>query len=199
MAKLSSVAINSANAQMMGKEVCHWLPRLRFIYTNTHRLARGFTGNAPQKNVAYRAQLNREWVHATRTRNPVDKFGIASTYIRRWGGLVANSDNTILDYASKSNRQLIDLGTRGIASWSKLLAVRNPRKYPIYDARVAFSLNALQAIINGTIDHWFHVPSTRITWIAGHLATLRGLCSAHADIPAGRHINSTWTGMMQWA
>jgi hypothetical protein len=35
---------------------------------------------------------------------------------------------------------------KGVATWSKILTVRNPNYYAIYDARVAASLNAIQLI-----------------------------------------------------
>lgn len=183
MAKLSSVAINTATARMISNEIRLWLPRLRHIYTDTHPLSIHFVGNAPSKNIAYRRKLNGDWKRASRSKIFADKFDIADTYIRKWGGLVANKDATIRNYASTPDIQLINRGAKGIASWSKLLSVRNPRRYPIYDARVAFSLNALQAMTIGSIDHWFHVPSTRITWIDSHLAALQALCSSHAIVP----------------
>jgi hypothetical protein len=39
---------------------------------------------------------------------------------------------------------LAESDLQGVATWSKILAVQNPNRYPIYDARVAASLNAIQ-------------------------------------------------------
>lgn len=52
----------------------------------------------------------------------------------------------MLTYINANVDQLISLGSKGIATWSKILSIRNPSKYAIYDARVAVSLNSIQKI-----------------------------------------------------
>ena len=42
--------------------------------------------------------------------------------------------------------ELVGRGISGIASWSKLLAIRDPERFAIFDARVAVALNALQIV-----------------------------------------------------
>jgi hypothetical protein len=77
------------------------------------------------------------------------KISLVHYYISTWGGVRRNSPENIKFYALQFPDQLIALGTKGVASWSKALCVQNPYCYAIYDARVAVSLNALQ-IINRT-------------------------------------------------
>jgi hypothetical protein len=49
---------------------------------------------------------------------------------------------------------------KGVATWSKILAIRNPDKYPIYDARVGAALVALQLLKETTNPFLFaQVPS----------------------------------------
>ena len=64
-------------------------------------------------------------------------------YVRDWGGVRTNKQVTLDKYIGTSSDNLIDRGEKGIASWSKMLSVRDPKKYVIYDARVAMSLNTI--------------------------------------------------------
>ncbi len=56
--------------------------------------------------------------------------------------------------ASGDNEELLGKGISGVASYSKVLAIREPETFAIYDARVAVSLNAIQ-LIAGCPDGWF--------------------------------------------
>ena len=49
-------------------------------------------------------------------------------------------------YCSWANREDPSTPLSGISSFSKILAIKGPDKYAIYDARVAVSLNAIQII-----------------------------------------------------
>lgn len=51
------------------------------------------------------------------------------------------------------DEKLLELGISGVASYSKVLAIRDPKAYAIYDARVAVSLNAIQ-LIAGCSEGW---------------------------------------------
>lgn len=69
--------------------------------------------------------------------------------ISDWGG-IRRGDAVITKWLvslgdferSRVTQFVTDIGTKRIASWSKLLSFRDPRTYAIYDARTAFSLNA---------------------------------------------------------
>ena len=62
---------------------------------------------------------------------------IATWYVSVWGGIRANKIGTIERYVRLSEEQLAASDLQGVATWSKILTVRNPNYYPIYDARVA--------------------------------------------------------------
>jgi hypothetical protein len=70
--------------------------------------------------------------------------GLQIWYVKNWGGVKRNSPETLEGYIKSSPEELFCLGTKGVATWSKILSVRNPSKFAIYDARVALSINSLQ-------------------------------------------------------
>ena len=96
--------------------------------------------NQYHQNISLKEQLSKKYAVA----DSRDKITFTRYYISTWGGIHTNRDETIKCYALSSSEHLISLGTKGIASWSKALCMRDHEKYPIYDARVAFSLNLLQ-------------------------------------------------------
>jgi len=85
--------------------------------------------------------------------DPTQRLRIASWVIRDWGGVRGNAPETIRRYASTDSGELIGAGITGIASWSKVLAVADPCRFAIYDARVAVSLNAIQLVYGGNQLH----------------------------------------------
>jgi hypothetical protein len=101
--------------------------------------------NQYHQNVYLKQRLHQLW------QDGIDetKISLVHYYISTWGSVRRNSPENIKFYALQSPDELIELGTKGVASWSKALCVQNPHRYAIYDARVAVSLNALQ-IINKT-------------------------------------------------
>ncbi len=81
-------------------------------------------------------------------------------YVKNWGGVKGNKSETLIEYVNSSSDQLISLGKKGVATWSKMLAVRDPLKYVIYDARVAVSLNSLQRLYKTVNPYLFpQLPS----------------------------------------
>ncbi|WP_262032004.1 hypothetical protein [Microvirga sp. Mcv34] len=62
----------------------------------------------------------------------------------KWGGVPSNKEETIRTYIGQSEDELAGRGAGGVATWSKILVLRNPDRYAIFDARVAMALNALQ-------------------------------------------------------
>lgn len=67
-------------------------------------------------------------------------------YVSRWGGVRRNADATIQRYVLTMDADLAGGPLAGIASWSKVLAMRDPARYAIFDARVSAALNALQIV-----------------------------------------------------
>lgn len=97
-------------------------------------------GNQFRKNVALKRRLSTRWQEADES----ERYTLANFYVSEWGGIRNNSEDTLRFYCSARPKDLINAGTHGISSWSKVLCIRNPRSYAIYDARVAVALNALQ-------------------------------------------------------
>jgi len=94
-----------------------------------------------------------------------DEFQI--WYVTRWGGVRGNKPDTLNRYMNSSAEELVALGEKGIASWSKILSLRNPLKYPIYDARVAISLNSIQKKYNVSNPMFFpQLPSRNKKFVA---------------------------------
>ncbi len=79
-----------------------------------------------------------------------DRAALARWYVGRWGGIYANKDETLQGYVLLPEDELEGAALAGVATWSKILAMRNPARYAIFDARVSAALNALQ--ISGGAD-----------------------------------------------
>lgn len=97
--------------------------------------------NAYEKSRNLRSMINNE----INNRSPISN-DLQIWYVKNWGGVKSNKNETMLTYMNANVDQLISLGSKGIATWSKILSIRNPSEYAIYDARVAVSLNSIQKI-----------------------------------------------------
>lgn len=75
-----------------------------------------------------------------------ERIRLATWYVNDWGGVRGNAAKTIARYALETPETVMVSGIAGIASYSKVLTIRDPQKYAIYDARVALSLNAIQIL-----------------------------------------------------
>ncbi|EZP73669.1 hypothetical protein BV96_01112 [Sphingomonas paucimobilis] len=175
--------LHGKGAELVGEELARWLPRLRHIYTANHKLSTHFPGTAPEKNIAFRKEMHEKWRGASAKGDTAEKIALANHYVIDWGGVKSNKPETLERYSGMRSRDLISLGMQGISSWSKIISIHSPRKYPIYDARVALSLNAIQAVILGEIRLWFHIPSTQIKTIPIEAAKLQTLCISASSIP----------------
>lgn len=131
------------------------------IYTwNFKSLPEGLspiTANNPaHKNILLRQALHNELKMCSNSRRCM----LIEWYIRDWGGIKSNKKATLEKYSSKNPPELITQGINGIASWSKALSIIDPAKYAIFDARVAFSLNAIQEIKKVEFPYFFpNLPS----------------------------------------
>ncbi|HET6410269.1 MAG TPA: hypothetical protein VFG14_20430 [Chthoniobacteraceae bacterium] len=114
------------------------------------------SSNWMERNSELRAYLSDAWRSADR--NQREEF--VSWYIKKWGGIKRLGVQHVVAYAAgPASIDMTDF-TR-IASWSKALAMMDPHQFAIYDARVAFALNAVQAIKLGWIPTWFRIPTTQ--------------------------------------
>lgn len=91
--------------------------------------------------------------------SPERRGDIADYAVRVWGGVRSNAAATMQSYVHTISNGQLPQNHKGIASWSKVAAFSNPDQHAIFDARVSFSLNAIQ-ILHGTGERlWFpHLP-----------------------------------------
>lgn len=80
--------------------------------------------------------------------------------VLEWGGIRGNNEKTILKYATQPAKSLWSQ-SKGVASWSKVLAFRHPDKYFIYDYRVAFVLNYILVSHAEEIGQYFFIPPSQ--------------------------------------
>jgi hypothetical protein len=111
---------------------------------NRNRLPIGISlspGTTFQENVALKLALHQRWLTYKNERSALEKY-----YVADWGGVRGNAPTTLEKYASLMPQDLLQFGAVGIATWSKILCVRNPYDYAIFDARVSIALNFLQVV-----------------------------------------------------
>lgn len=90
-------------------------------------------------NVQLKRSLSEAW-HLSGS----DRAALAQWYVGRWGGIRANKEATLQGYIILSENELERAPLTGVATWSKILAMRDPTRYAIFDARVSAAINALQ-------------------------------------------------------
>lgn len=145
---------------------------------NTRTLPSGVSlpvGNQYTKNVALKLQLNQLWTAADRNQ----RFDLAKYYVSTWGGVRGNKDSTLMKYVLETPTSMIGDGIKGIASWSKVLCIRNPRKYAIFDARVSTALNCSQIIGGVRNGELFPLLAGQNQTIKGANAKIKAHAQAH--------------------
>ena len=106
-----------------------------------------------EENVDLKYKLHQAWVKLSPKEDYRSVFEFSKYYVSTWGGVHRNGEKTLQRYILSDPEELIDCQKeKGIASWSKILCIRNPDKYAIFDARVSFALNALQILSNTDRD-----------------------------------------------
>lgn len=159
--------------------------------------------HALRVEVANRARL----LHILRGNEREAKLeSLCSFVIKDWGALRANKNETIANYVrTYTSRHISDLSGitsldhlheqsgcnfrfKGISSWSKWLNFIWHEWALIYDARIAFALNAIH-ILRGVNAHAFPVPQGRDRFLSTMdtqtLAALGYLKCLRAPIPDG--------------
>jgi len=99
-----------------------------------------------EKNLELKRRLAECWALNERA----DQMRLANYYVREFGGIRANDAQTISGYVETLRGGHLP-PFQGIASWSKIASIANCNRYAIFDARVAFALNAIQ-VLNGVDD-----------------------------------------------
>lgn len=119
---------------------------------------------------------------------------IQNWYVTNWGGVRSNRKETLKKYCELSAPELISLGSKGIASWSKMLSIRDPSQYCIYDARVGFALNAVQAIYKVDDPIYFPLLPSRNTFIRSSEPYIRELFK---EVPLAKDFYMTYNSILK--
>ena len=114
------------------------------------------SGTNFEENVRLKLFLNKIWNEEEWSRRK-----IVGWIISDWGGIRSNKQSTLEKYYKESLQENPKTPLTGIASFSKVLAIKDPLKYAIYDARVAVGLNAIQMILAVTSGEIFPYLSGR--------------------------------------
>jgi len=102
-----------------------------------------FSGDPPRQNIEMKQHLAKYWANASIN----EKIRVSKWIVSDWGGIHRNSDMTILGYINQADAEYPATPFYGIASYSKILAIKAPEGYAVFDARVAASLNAVQLLL----------------------------------------------------
>mgnify|MGYP005849771015 CR=1 FL=1 len=100
--------------------------------------------------IALKQELHKKWKSFD---DDETHFQIAQSIVAHWGGVKGNKESTLRKYIENFKKDSFETPLKGVASYSKILAIIDPEKYAIYDARVAVALNAIQVnrnVVNGT-------------------------------------------------
>lgn len=116
-----------------------------------------------EKTISLRNQL-REYIRA----NPDRKVSVADYYIKEWGGIrrFDQSQQTVSYFSCYEDSEERPKDFRpnfsSVSSWSKWASLVCPKWACIYDARVAYSINAINYLSNGE-GKIFPAPNGRNT------------------------------------
>lgn len=134
------------------------------------------------KTRALKRGLSEVW-----TSRPNERTALADYAVRVWGGVKRNAPTTIESYVQTMSLGAVPKSHKGIASWSKIAAFSDPSSHAIFDARVSFSLNAIQLLSGAGQCLWF-------PHLAGRnklLVEMWPLLEAYADVKKWTPIDST--------
>ena len=113
-----------------------------------------------EENVDLKYKLHQAWLKLSPKQEYKTLFELSKYYVSTWGGVHRNGDKTLERYILSNPDKLIDSQKeKGIASWSKILCIRNPDKYAIFDARISFAMNALQILSTIPAKDFFRFPN----------------------------------------
>ena len=116
----------------------------------------------------------RDYIHSAISSGSQFSRDLQIWYVRDWGRVRRNKQETLEFYIESPEEELFSLGARGVASWSKILSVRNPSRYAIFDARVSIALNSLQYKFEVEDPVLFpQLPSQNKSFVAGAQAAIK--------------------------
>lgn len=101
-----------------------------------------YANDLAQQNIELKWHLAKHWASAALD----EKIRIATWIVSDWGGIRRNSEMRILGYVNQADAERPATPFAGISSYSKILAIKDPDRYAVFDARVAASINAIQLL-----------------------------------------------------
>lgn len=104
--------------------------------------------------------------------DPDGRSDLATWIVASWGGVRRNDPATLQSYVRRTEEDLATGGLKGVASWSKILTIRDPEQFAIFDARVSASLNAIQ-LMSDRVQLLFPNLPTRNTKLPEFQRSLR--------------------------
>ena len=132
------------------------------------------------RNIELKRFLNKQFKKADEKR----RFEIINYYIYDWGHVHTNKPSTLKIYAHEESDVLINLGKKGVASWSKALSARDSKKFAIFDARVSVSLNGIIFQEYGIAGCFFPLLPSRNKRIISFQKSLRGRINRNGYFPS---------------
>jgi hypothetical protein len=118
-----------------------------------------FGSSCFEQNVDLKFKLNAAWENFLAQNQEEELYKLAKYYVSTWGGVHRNSRQTLKNYIqSEPSLLILAQKQKGVASWSKVLCIRNPEEYAIFDARVSFTLNALQVLASVQHSEFIRFP-----------------------------------------
>ncbi len=127
-------------------------------------------GDGYEANVALKKDMSRRWGEA---KSPEERERLTRFIVVDWGGIKGNNETRYSEYAMAATKEVPEISFAGIASFSKVLAIRNPEVYAIFDARVAVALNAIHVIGGPTTGELYPYLPGRNN-VTGSAVTKRG-------------------------
>lgn len=157
-----------------------------------------YANDLAQQNIELKWHLAKHWASAALD----EKIRIATWIVSDWGGIRRNAEMTILAYVNQADAERPATPFTGISSYSKVLAIKDPDRYAIFDARVAASINAIQILgvsrkkQNPSNSLAFAIPAGRNSVVTdfrnniGSLASLArgGFTPVEADTTFGTYL-----------
>lgn len=132
--------------------------------------------NRLEQTILLKRKLSQIW-HA----EPYRQFELASWIVADWGGVRGNSTARMRQHLLTAQMDDPVTPFQGLSSYSKILAVRDPDRFAILDARVVVALNALQLLSKSDCGYAFPYIQGR-NLVTGHQSRKRGFaCLPHSS------------------
>jgi hypothetical protein len=137
------------------KEIYHW-DEPDSVLPRTVKFNPPIDVSSADWNIALKWALHGAFIKSGET----GRRSIAEWVVKQWGRVKKNKPETFDVYlAMVGQHPGARTPWRGVASYSKILAVYDPKQYAIFDARVASALNAVQMFDEGNLTVRFPIPN----------------------------------------